>query len=50
MRRDLTDSKPLFKLNKENIQIDTIEQLKLLHAVSVDLEKVFFTVFSFNNW
>ena len=50
MLRDLTKIKPSFKLDKEQIQIDTIEQLKLLHAVSKDLEEEYFTVFSFNNW
>ena len=46
MLRDLTHSVPLFKLNNEQIQIDTIEQLKLLHAVSVDLQEIYFMVFS----
>ena len=47
---ELTNSEPSLILDKKQIQIDTIEQLKLLHAVSKDLEEEYFTVFSFNNW
>ena len=47
---ELTNSEPSLILNKEQIQIDTIEQLKLLHAVSKDLEEEYFTVFSCDNW
>ena len=50
MLKDLTKIKPLFILDKKQIQIDTIEQLKLLHGVSLDFEKTYFTVFNFNNW
>ena len=49
MLKNSTKIKPSFILDKEQIQIDTIEQLKLLHAVSVDFEKAYFTVFKFNN-
>ena len=48
--RNNSKRKPSLIFSKENIQIDTIEQLKLLHAVSIDFDEVFFKVLNFDNW
>ena len=47
---DLTKKIPTFLTNWDKIQINTIEQLRLLYTVSSSLEESYFKVFNFSNW